>query len=98
MFGLESPELLNRRRICQGTAGFQVGQEYFFGWIHNLGGLSHKVYAGKHNDIGIGLSSFLGKAQAIADIIGHILNIRLLVIVRQQNRIFFFFQSLNLGK
>ena len=53
--------------------------------------LCHKVYAGKNDHIGICFFRILRQPQTITDIICYILNIRLLVVMRQDNSILFFF-------
>ena len=54
--------------------------------------------AGKHDHIRIRLFCLLSKPKTVADIIRHVLYIRLLVVVGQQNGIFFFFQFFDLRK
>ncbi len=46
---------------------------------------------GKNNHIGIRLFGLLRQAQAVAYIIGHVLDIRILVIMRQHNGVLFLF-------
>jgi len=55
------------------------------------------VNACEDNDIGIGLGCLLAQAEAVADVIGDILNLRFLVVVGQDDSIAFFFQLVDLG-
>ena len=56
------------------------------------------MYAGKNNHVSICFCSLLRQSKTIANKICNILYIRLLVIMRQHNGIFFFFQSFNFMK
>ena len=43
---------------------------------------------GKDDQRGVGRGRLPGEAERIADIIGHVLDVRLLIVMRQQHRIF----------
>ena len=47
------------------------------------------MHPGKDDDVRIRCSSLL-KAQAVADVVGNILNIRLLIVVRQNDGVLLF--------
>ena len=84
--------------VGQGTTCFQVGQQHFFRGVEDLGCFGHKMHTRKNDDIGIGLAGLLCQSEAVANIIGHILDIGFLVIVCQDHCILLLFQPLILGK
>src|SRR5690606_2724356 len=47
---------------------------------------------GKKDDIGIGTKGLLGKSQTVPDMVGHFLDLWFLVIMRQDQGIFLFFE------
>jgi hypothetical protein len=56
------------------------------------------VNPGKNDNIGTGTCCLLRKSKRIAEIVGNILNIRVLVVVGKNNSIEFFFQGINCPK
>ena len=56
------------------------------------------MHTSENDHIRFSVLCLLCQAKAVADVICHILNIRLLVVVRQYHGVFFFFQVLYLCK
>ena len=56
-------------------------------WRQDLGGFRHEVHAAKDDDICIGFRRLAGQRQGIAGVVGNVLNLRDLVIMRQNHRI-----------
>jgi hypothetical protein len=56
------------------------------------------VHAGKNDHVGVRLGGRLRQAEGVADKVGDVLDIRLLVQVRQDNGVLFFFEFFDLGK
>src|ERR1044072_1333631 len=94
-------ELFNKRRratIAQGRTRLQIRDHNLFSGVEDLGCFSHEMHTRKNDHVCTGLFGLLSQAQTIADIVGYILDIRFLVVMRQQNSILFLFEPFNLGE
>ena len=89
--------LVNRAAVRQRAAGVQIGQQNQFARIKNLSRLRHEMNAAEDNLISVGGRRRLGQRQAVADMVGEVLNIGVLVIVRQNDGVPLGFQASNLG-
>ena len=85
--GLEFPQFGSRATLFEGTAGIAIWKNDPLGGIQDLGRLRHEVHPAEDDDVGRGLGRLLGQAQGIAYEIGHILNLRHLVVVGQDHRV-----------
>lgn len=56
------------------------------------------MHARKYDHVGLGLSGFLGEAEAIADIVGDVLDVGILVVVGQDYGVPFFFEAFDAGE
>lgn len=78
---LELGKRLRRTAIRQGTACFQIRQQHQLIGIQNLSRLRHEVNTSKHDHIRIRGCRLLRQTQGIPQIVGHILNISLLIVM-----------------
>ena len=85
--GLEFPQLGSRATLFEGATGITIRENDPLGGIQDLGRFGHEVHPAEDNDIGRGLGRLLGQPQGIAYEIGHILNLRRLVVVGQDHRV-----------
>jgi hypothetical protein len=84
---LKGLELVGRAAFLERTARVFIGQQDELVRVKDLGGLGHEVDAAKHDDFRFGFGGLLREAQRIAHVIGHILDLRHLVIVRENDRV-----------
>ena len=82
--------------VSQATARLEVRQQHFFVGRQHFGRFGHKMHTREDDDIGIRFGSLLAQAEAVAYIIRDILNIRILIIMRQNDSIFLLLETLNL--
>ena len=81
------PELVRRTTIGQRTACLQVGEQHQPARVENLRRLGHEQHAAEDDHIRGSRRGFLRQLQAVADKIGHVLNCRFLIEVRQDDGI-----------
>src|SRR5262249_42922457 len=55
--------------------------------IEDLRRLGHEVDAAEDDDLGLGARRLLGEGEAVADEVGHVLDLALLVVVREDDRV-----------
>ncbi len=96
--GFECGEGIGRAAIGEGTACVEVGQQHQFVGVEDFGGFSHEMYPGEDNHIGFGGGGLLGQPQGIAKVVGDVLDVGVLVVVSQDDRIHFLLEILNGGK
>jgi hypothetical protein len=65
-----------------------VGREH-------LGCFGHEVNAGEDDDIGFGFGRLLAESEAVAYIVGYILNIAVLIIMGQDDGVFLALESVD---
>ena len=80
-FGIQ----VGRAAVGKRAAGVQVGQQDQLVRVDNLGGLGHEVDAAEDDHVGIGLRRRLRQRQAVADMVGQILNLGVLIVMRQND-------------
>src|SRR5690606_12023463 len=88
----ERSERFRGAGIRQGTTGRQVGQQYLLGGIEDLCGLRHKVDARKQDDVRIRFMGPLGKPLTITYMVRDFLDLRVLVIMGQDQGVLFLFK------
>ena len=97
MSGAEGGELLGRATVLQAAAGVQVGQNHRLLRRQDLGRLRHEAHPAECDDVGIGLRRAAREVEAVADEIGQILQLGLLVIMCQDDGIALTAQAVDLG-
>src|ERR1700754_2554343 len=98
MLVLKRLEQITRCRISQRTTRFQIRQHDLLRGIEYFGSLRHKMHTCKNDQVRGCLFRLLSQTQTIPKIIGNILDIRPLVIMREDDRILFLLQFLDLQK
>ena len=80
-------------RLGQRAAGVHVRQQDLLGRVHDLRRLGHEMDAAKENDIRVGRLRLVGKAERIADIIGHFLDFLHLIVMRENDGVLLLLQG-----
>src|SRR5579859_214766 len=93
----ELAEFLGRAAVFERAAGGHVGQQHGLVRADDLGDLAHEADAAEHDDVGIGGRRLARQIQRIADEVSEILDLSVLIIVRENNRVAFFLETLNLS-
>jgi hypothetical protein len=88
MRGAECAEFLRRTGVFQAAPGVHVGQDNGLLRGQDLGRLGHELHPAKRDHIGVGRRGLAAQLQRIADIVGQVLDFRLLVIMRQDTAFF----------
>ncbi len=94
----EGLEFIGRAAVLQAAAGIHVGQHDDFLRAEDLGGVGHELDPAKGDHIGIGFGRHLAQLERIADKIGQVLDLRALIIMRQDHRVALLAQAIDLGK
>jgi hypothetical protein len=94
------PRAQQRRgaRVGQRAAGLEVGQHDGLLRVHDLGRLGHEVDAAEHDHFGLGVARALGELERVAEVVGDVLDVRVLVVVRQDHGVARLAQSVDLGE
>lgn len=92
----ECGERIGRTAIGQRAAGVQIRNDNFLVGVENFGRLGHKMDPGKDDQIGVGFGRLARQSQRVADVIGQVLDDRFLVVVRQDDGVFFLPESVDL--
>lgn len=71
--------------VRHGTVRARLGQQHGLGGIEQLGALAHKLHAAQHDSLLRQALGELCQAEAVADEIGHSLNLGRHIIVRQDH-------------
>ena len=98
MFRAELRELFGRAAVFEAAPGVHIGQHHRLLRRQDFRGLSHKANAAKGDHIGIRLRRLFRQIEAVADEIGQILYLGLLIIMREDHRIAFFAQAIDFGE
>ena len=96
MLRAEGCELLGRAAVLEAAAGVHVGQDHSLVGAQDLCGLGHEAHAAEGDHLGIGLRRLAAEFERVADEIGKILNLRLLVIMGQDHRVTLLAQAVDL--
>ena len=83
----ERRELLGRAAVLQAAAGVHVGQHDDLVGRQDLGGLGHEADAAEGDHVGVGRRRLARQIEAVADEIGEVLDLGLLVIMREDDRV-----------
>jgi hypothetical protein len=90
-------ELVGGATIGKRAAGAHVGHHHRLVGVQYLGRFGHEVHARKADHVGVGLGCGLRELQRIADEVGDVLDLAVLVVVGQQHGVALFFQARDLG-
>ena len=82
----EVPELVGRAAVGERTARLEVRDHHGPLGIQDLRGLGHEVDAAEGDHVALHARGGLGQRQRVADEVGEVLDLGLLVVVRQQHR------------
>ena len=83
----ERRELVGRAAVLKAAAGVHVGQDDDLLGRQDLRGLGHEADAAKGDDVGVGRLRLARQIEAVADEIGEVLDVRLLVIMGEDDGI-----------
>jgi hypothetical protein len=92
----ERSELLGRAGVFKAAAGIHVWQHHDLFGAEDLGRVGHELDSAKRDHIRVGIGRHLAQLQTVADEIRQILNVRCLVVMRQDNRIALLAQPVDL--
>ena len=84
LFGLL--EFAQRDHVGHRTAGVRVGHQDGPVGVDEFGGLGHEADAAQNDHVGLDLGGLACHGERIADDVGYILDLRYLVIVREDHR------------
>ena len=87
VLGLPVPQLLGGDRVGQRAAGVRVGDQHGLVRGQDLGGLGHEVDPAEHDRRRLGGGGDAGQGQRVPGVVGDVLDLRQLVVVRQQHRV-----------
>ena len=87
MLAQVSRQLVRRAGIAERATGIQVGYDDCFRRVDDLGGLAHEMDTAKGDDIRLGLGRAVTQTERVADMVGQFLDLRDLVVVRQNDRV-----------
>ena len=90
-----SGELFRRTGVAERATGIQVGNDHGFAGIHNFGGLAHEMDAAEGDDIGLGFRGAVSQTERIAHMVSQLLDLGDLVVVREDDGVAFFFETLD---
>jgi hypothetical protein len=90
-------ELIGRARVGQRTARIQIRQNNLLGWVENLGRLGHEMDAGEYDNVSFGIRCLPGEPERVSDIVRQVLDLRLLIVVGEENSVLLAFQATDLS-
>jgi hypothetical protein len=96
MLGAEGGELFGRAAVFQAATGVHVRQHDDLVGRQDLGGLRHEAHAAKGDHIGVGLGRLARQVEAVADEIGQVLQLGLLIVVRKNHGVALLAQPVDL--
>jgi hypothetical protein len=85
----EGGELVGRAAVGKAAPCLQVRQENELVRVEDLRRLGHEMDAGENDDLGLGGRGLLAEPQAVADEVRDILDVGILVVVRQDHGVHF---------
>lgn len=62
-----------------------IRQQHHFGWREDCRGFRHEMHAAENNDLSFGFGRLAAQPQGVAHEIGNVLNLRALVVVREDD-------------
>src|SRR3546814_3575102 len=90
-------ELIGRARILEAAPGIHVGEDHRLVRAQDLGGLGHEADAAKRDHLGVGRRRLARQIEAVADEIGDVLKLGLLIIMREDDGVALLAQPIDLG-
>jgi hypothetical protein len=97
MLRTEGSELLGRAAVLQRTAGVHVGQDHRLLGREDLGRLRHEAHATEGDHVRVGRLRLAAEIEAVSDKVRDILDLGLLVIMRQDHRVALLAQAIDFG-
>ena len=94
----ERLELVGRAAVLEAAAGVHVGQDDDLFGRQDLRRLGHEAHAAKGDHLGVGRRRLARQIEAVADEIGEVLDLRLLVIMREDDRVALLLEARDLGE
>ncbi len=98
MRGAERRELVGRAAVLEAAAGVHVGQDHGLFGRQDFRGLGHEADAAKSDHLGIGRGRLARQIEAVADEIGEVLDLGLLVIMGEDHGVPLALQARDLGE
>jgi hypothetical protein len=95
--GAEGRELLGRAAVLEAAAGIHVGQDDDLVGRQDLRGLRHEADAAEGDHVGVGRLRLAREIEAVADEIGEVLDVGLLVIMGEDDGIALLAEAVDLG-
>ena len=94
----ERRELVGRAAVLEAAAGVHVGQDHDLFGRQDLRRLGHEADAAEGDHLGVGRRRLARQIEAVADEIGEVLDLRLLVIMGEDHGVALALQPLDLGE
>ena len=94
----ERRELVGRAAVLEAAAGVHVGQDDDLFGRQDLRRLGHEADAAEGDHVGVGRRRLARQIEAVADEVGEVLDLRLLVIMREDHGVALVLQPLDLGE
>lgn len=88
----EGLEFLAGAGVGEGATRVFVGEDDDFLGVEDFGSLGHEVDPAKKDDIRLGLLGLVGEAEGIAHVVRDFLDVGGLVVVREDDGVFLFFE------
>ena len=85
VLGLPGAQLIGVDRLRERAAGAEVRDQHGLLGAEDRGGLGHEVNAAELDHLGIGLRRLAGEAERVADEVGHVLQLRQLIVVGEDD-------------
>ena len=95
VLGARRVDRLALDHVSHGAVRARLGQQHGLGGVEQLGALAHKLHAAQHDGLLRQALGELCQVEAVADVIGHSLDLGRHVIVRQDHRVALGFKLLN---
>ena len=95
VLGARRVDRLALDHMSHGAVRARLGQQHGLGGVEQLGALAHKLHAAQHDGLLRQALGELSQVEAVADVIGHSLDLGRHVIVRQDHRVALGFKLLN---
>ncbi len=92
----EGLEVVGAATVGERAARREVGHDDRAGRVQDLRGLRHEVDAAEHDHVALDLLGDLREGERVADEVGQVLDLRLLVVVREDHRVALFLEPADL--
>jgi hypothetical protein len=94
----ERRELVGRAAVLEAAAGVHVGQDDDLFGRQDLRRLGHEAHAAEGDHLGVGRRRLARQIEAVADEIGEVLDLGLLVIMGEDDRVALLLEARDLGE